>query len=245
MIRLIKYLIYLSILTALILFFTPLNLYYQYLEKDLRPVKLEGISGSIIKGQSEKISYMGMDLGQAEWLAYPNSWKSLLVELKVEDQDYDIRADIEQNLRRQNFKNVRGTLDWNVIKKYANFNRGEISGYLSLDFSEISIQEGVPERMNGSIETGELKLISPLKKDLGTIKVDFNSDSPGFIVGTVNSDSHVLNVSGAIYIHKNHRWEVKLNIIPKPGEYELEYALQGIGNPRPGGGRSFNLAGFY
>jgi len=30
-----------------------------------------------------------------------------------------------------------------------------------------------------------------------------------------------------------------------PGEYEIEYLLQGIGEKRPGGGRMLNLAGFY
>ena len=188
---------------------------------------------------------MGLDLGKANWLIYPNSWNRLAVDLKLEGNDYDVKAQVNKNPHRLALKKLRGTVDWQIIKKYLNFRKGEINGYFNLNFNEIAFSEGKPELIEGRMVTRDLRLVSPIKKDLGEIEVVFNTDNPSFIVGTVNSQSNVMNVSGAIYIHKNHRWEIKLNIIPVPGEYEVGYALEGIGERRRGGGRTLNMAGFY
>jgi hypothetical protein len=245
MIKLIKYIIILLLLICLSLAIIPLNLYYDYLKNEIKPTQLENISGSIIKGSSEKLSYLGANLGRAKWLIYPNSWNSLAVDLQIEDAQYNFSSQIVTKANRTSFNKVKGTLDWDLVGQYINFNRGEVSGYLKLDMQEISISSGVPDRIIGKAVTKELKLKKPIEKELGEIWIDFSSENPNFIVGLVSSDSKVINVSGAVYIHKNHRWEVKLNILPLPGEYELEYALQGIGDKRAGGGRTLNLAGFY
>ncbi len=245
MIKLIKYIIILVILISLLVGLTPLNFYYDYLEKEIKPTQLHNISGSIIKGSSEKLTYMGMNLGKAKWLTYPNSWNSFAVDIKVENDKYDLSTQVINKADQTSFNKLRGTIDWSLIEKYVNFTRGEISGYLKLNFNEVSFKSGIPDRIIGKAVTKDLKLIKPIKKDLGEISIDFSSENSTFIVGLINSNSSVMNVSGAVYIHKNHRWEVKINILPMPGEYELEYALQGIGDRRSGGGRTLNLAGFY
>jgi len=243
--KLIKLLFYLVVLIVLIVTFTPLNVYYSYIEKQIRPVKLENISGSAIKGSAQTLKYLGMDLGKADWLVYPSSYNEITMDASLVDELYDFKADIIQSFEFQKVQNLKGTADWKIIDKFLTFNHGELSGYLDFDFNHIEMRNNVVHKLVGKVVTKELKLIQPIQKDMGEIEVVFTSDNPEIMVGLVNSQSNVLNVSGAIYIHKNHRWEVKLTLIPSPGEYEIEYALQNIGDRRPGGGRALNIAGFY
>ena len=245
MMKLIKFLLILIIIAVLAITFTPLNLYYSAIEKNIKPAKLEQISGSIIKGSAKKLSYFGMDLGQATWLAYPASYDELNVDFSLKNENYDLSGKYLKKIDSDKVRQLRGTFDWSLIEKYLNFKFGKITGYIDINFSEIEIVNKTPERIVGTASTQDLKLIKPIKKELGTITVEFSSDSPGVIVGLVNSESNVLNVSGAIYIHKNHRWESKITLLPMPGEYEIEYAIQNIGDARAGGGRSLNMSGFY
>jgi len=245
MMKLFKLLMILIVLTLLAVTFTPLDFYYAKVSKNIRPITLEGISGSAIKGSAEKIKYLGMDLGQVNWLLYPSSYDSISLDVEIKDEHYDFIAEYKNTIDSKILKNLRGSADWKLIEKYINFNHGEISGYLSFDFKQLEMLNGAMHRIDGRITTKELKLLKPIKKDLGEIEVVFKPDNPQIMVGLVNSKSNVLNISGAIYIHKNHRWEIKLTLIPMPGEYEIEYALQGVGDKRRGGGRSLNIAGFY
>lgn len=243
--KLIKLLIFILILAILAVSFIPLDLYYSKVAKTIKPLKLENISGSAVKGSAEHLNYYGMDLGQVKWLVYPSSYNAATIDFKLRSKDYDIRGKYTKKPHAEIVKGLKGTLDWSVIDNKINFSHGKISGYIQLDFDHLEFRDQIPARITGKAVTKELRLLKPIKKELGEIEVVFVSDNPEIIVGQVNSTSTVLNVSGAIYIHKNRRWEVKLTLLPLPGEYEIEYALQSIGDRRRGGGRSLNLAGFY
>lgn len=243
--KFIKILFYLVVILLLIVSFTPLNIYYSQISKDLRPIKLESISGSAVKGSADMVKYLGMEIGKANWLIFPSSYNAITMDLELYDEHYNFSADLIQKFDTQIVKDLKGTADWKIIDKFLKFNHGEISGYLDFDFSHLEMKDNAAYRILGKVVTKELKLLKPIQKDIGEIEVVFSDDNPEIMVGLVNSKSNVINVSGAIYIHRNHRWEVKLTLIPSPGEYEIEYALQSIGDRRPGGGRALNIAGFY
>ncbi|VAW34677.1 hypothetical protein MNBD_GAMMA01-957 [hydrothermal vent metagenome] len=243
--KLIKYLLILVIIVLLAVSFTPLKLYYAQIAKNLKPLQLQEISGSAIKGSAQTAKYMGMNLGQAKWLLYPSSYNAMTLNFEIRDKLYDFRGKFIKTIKSELLKDLTGTVDWALIEKNLYFKNGKVSGYLELDFSHIEVKQGVPQQIIGTAITKELKLLKPAKKNLGEIEVVFSSQNPQIIVGQVNSNSNVLNVSGAIYIHKNRRWEIKLTLLPMPGEYEIEYALQGIGDRRASGGRTLNMAGFY
>ncbi len=243
--KLIKLILFLVIVIGLTAFFTPLDLYYDKIKRNLRPLQLEEVSGSVIKGSAENVKYLGMDIGKARWLLYPSAYNAVTLDVNLSNKDYDIKAKYIKKPKSEIIKDLKGTLDWQFIANKINFRQGKITGYIELDFNHLEMNKGVPYIISGKAVTRNLRLVKPIQKDLGEIEVVFNSDNPQIIVGQVNSNSNVLNVSGAIYIHKNHRWEIKLTLIPLPGEYEVEYALQGIGDRRRTGGRTLNMAGFY
>lgn len=244
-IKLFKFLIILTVLLLIVITVAPLNWYYDHAEKHIKPIKLENINGSAVKGSAQVLKYLGLNLGKVSWLLYPSSYDQMSADLTLSHDQYDFRGQYSKTVDGDILKGVKATVDWSMIDKFINFNHGEMSGYIAINFDEVRMKNGAFERIVGKAETKDLKLIRPIQKDLGNIEVVFAPENPQIMVGQVNSDSDVINVSGAIYIHKNHRWEVKLTLLPMPGEYEIEYALQSIGDRRPGGGRSLNLTGFY
>ncbi len=244
-IKLFKFLIILTVLLILAITVTPLSWYYDHVEKQIRPIQLEKINGSAIKGSADVLKYFGLDLGKVGWLLYPGSYDRMSADLTLTHEQYDFSGQYSKAVDTDILKRVNATIDWSIIEKFVKFNHGEMQGYIAVNFDEVRMKNGAFERIVGKAETRGLKLVRPIQKDLGTIEVVFAPENAQIMVGQVNSDSDVINVSGAIYIHKNHKWEVKLTLLPMPGEYEVEYALQSIGDRRPGGGRSLNLAGFY
>jgi hypothetical protein len=243
--KLIKFIFFIVIILGLAAFFTPLDLYYDKIKKNFRPIQLDGIDGSVVKGSAQQVKYLGMDLGRVNWLLYPSSYNAATLDVKLHNQDYDIKAKYIKKTKFDIIKDLKGTFDWQFIANKIKFSHGKISGYIELDFDHLEMHKGIPHIISGRATTKDLRIVKPVQKELGEIEVVFTSDNPQIIVGQVNSNSNVLNVSGAIYIHKNHRWEIKLTLIPLPGEYEVEYALQGIGDRRRSSGRTLNLAGFY
>ncbi len=225
---------------------TPLNLYYKHVDSQLKFINLSGISGSAVKGSATELKYMTMSLGRAEWLLYPKSHNSLGGQLKVAKDDFNLTFDVNklaEGLLRAD--SVKGFIDWQFIKKFLNIRYGELSGYAQVNLSNIVYnQTSGLERLAGEVTLQDFKLIQPVNKELGLVKVVFETKSKGMIIGQFSSDSKVLNVSGSVFLHP-HRWQMNLDIIPRAGHFELDAIFNSIGQARRGGGRKLNLAGFY
>lgn len=244
--KLLKFIIILLILLVIAVAVTPLNLYYDHVKQQIRPVTLSGISGSAVKGSAESLSYMSAPLGQAEWLLYPNSLNGVGGKVRVYKQNYDLTFDIQKvTAEQQRFNQVTGFIDWQMIKPFLQLRYGQLDGYaqLSLQGMEYTKDAGI-KRLEGSVTLRDFKLLKPSNMDLGEVTLTFETQKEGVVVGQFSSQSEVLNVSGALYVQP-HRWQLNLDIIPKGGHFEMDAALSTVGDPRRGGGRKLNLAGFY
>ncbi len=245
-IGLIKWLIILALVAVMLLAVIPLRWYYDYAEDYLKPVVLRHVSGSLVKGSAEQLRYDVIPLGQAEWLLYPGSLKGIGGRVRVHDQHYDLTfrlKEINQNTAR--IKQITGFLNWDYLQPYLQFKQGRFDGYWQFDINQMVYdkQMGI-ERLDGLVTLKDFQLIAPSQMPLGEVMIQFETQKAGVIVGTISSRSDRLTVSGAFYIQPN-RWQLNVDLIPQPGFYQLNAALQGVGDPRPGGGRRLNRAGFY
>lgn len=242
----IKFILLLIVIVVTAIAVTPLSLYYPYIEDEIKPTKLTGISGSVVKGSAEQLSYMGLPLGQAEWLMYPKSYNALAGDVRVTKQHYDLKFDINRfEKKRVQVDKVSGFIDWELIKPYVQMQYGQLAGFARLNLQGLLYQQsGGLEQLYGDITLSEFKMLKPSSKDLGTVTLNFETKAKGMIVGTFSSDSQVMSVSGSLFLHPN-RWQLNLDIIPKAGHFELDAILNSVGDPRRGGGRRLNLAGFY
>ncbi len=244
--KLIKFLFIVLVLAVIAAAVTPLNVYYDHIKQQIRPVSLSGISGSAVKGSAESLQYLSMPMGQAEWLLYPNSFNSVGGKVRVYKSDYDLTFDLQKiKEASQTFNKVTGFIDWSFIKPFLQLRYGQLGGYAQLNLHgvEYNKQTGF-DHIEGQITLQDFKLLKPVQKDLGTVTVTFKTQKKGAIVGQFSSESSVLNVSGVLYVQPR-RWQLNLDIIPKAGHFEVDAALSSVGDPRRGGGRKLNLAGFY
>ncbi len=244
--KLFKFIFILLILSVIAVAVTPLNLYYDHIRKHLNPVSLSGISGSAVKGSAESISYMSAPMGQAEWLLYPKTFKGLGGKVRVYQPNYDLTFDMrEMNQEIQSFNHVKGFIDWGLIKPFLQMRYGQLDGFAQVDLSSVVYNKSNGfDRIEGEITLQDFKLVSPTAKDLGEVKLSFETKKEGMIVGNFSSQSSALNVSGVLVIQPR-RWQLNLDIIPKAGNFELDAVLNSVGDARRGGGRRLNLAGFY
>jgi len=244
--KLIKFIILLLVLAVIAVGVTPLNLYYDYIQKYVKPIGLTGISGSIVKGSAESLSYLSAPLGQAEWLLYPNSLEGVGGKVRVYKPNYDLTFDLRKiTVDEQSFNQVNGFIDWNLIKPFLQMRYGQFEGYAQINLQQLEYNKtnGL-DRVEGNIVLKDFKLTTPSVKDLGTVTLEFDTKQPGMIAGNISSQSSALNVSG-ILVLQPHRWKLNLDIIPKAGHFELDAVFNSVGDARRGGGRQLNLAGFY
>ncbi|MCX7544285.1 type II secretion system protein N [Marinicella gelatinilytica] len=245
-IGLIKWLLILAVIIVLLLAVLPLRWYYDYASDYFKPVVLRDVSGSVIKGEAGALRYDVIPLGQAEWLLYPGSLKGIGGRVRLHDEQYDLTFKLKEiNQNQAKIKQVTGYLNWAYLQPYLQIKQGRFDGYwqFAIDQLVYSKQTGI-ERLNGQVILKDFQLLAPNQMPLGEVKIDLETKSAGVIAGTISSNSDRLTVSGAFYIQPN-RWQLNVDIVPKPGFYQLNSALQGVGDPRPGGGRRLNRAGFY
>ena len=111
--KLIKWLLVLVILGGIALAVVPLNLYYDQVKSQLRPVALKDISGSAVKGGAGELSYLSLPMGKAEWLLYPSSYNALGGRVKLSDTNYDqkhpgiCRLETDQSLRPDSLRTTQ------------------------------------------------------------------------------------------------------------------------------------------
>lgn len=241
-----KWLLILVFILVILMAVVPMRWYYSYVSDYMRPLVLRDVSGSAIKGRADQLRYDLISLGRAEWLLYPGSLTGIGGRIRVYDQHYDLTfklKDINQN--RARIKHIAGYLNWDYLQPYLQFNQGRFDGYWQFNINHmIYTKDSGIERLDGKVTLKDFKLLSPANMSLGEVTIDLETKKTGVIVGTVHSDSDRLMVSGAFYIQPN-RWQLNVDIVPKPGYYQLDAALRGVGDPRPGGGRRLNRAGFY
>jgi hypothetical protein len=244
--KLIKFILVLMLLAVIAFAVMPLNLYYEYVEKQLKPVSLSGISGSAVKGSADSLSYLSGPLGRAEWFLYPNSLQGVGGKVRVYKPNYDLTFILNKvSQEAQSFKQVTGFIDWKLLKPFLQLRYGQFEGYAQVNLSQVEYNKANGfDRIEGDITLQDFKLITPSNKDLGTVSVNFDTKKAGMIVGNFSSQSKVISVSGALVIQP-HRWQLNLDIIPKAGHFELDAVLNSVGAARRGGGRRLNLAGFY
>jgi len=243
---LIKWLLILAIVATLALAVLPLRWYYDYVSEYFKPVVLRDVSGSVIKGEAAALRYDVIPLGRAEWLLYPGSLKGIGGRVRLHDEQYDLTFKLKEvNQTQATIKQITGYLNWAYLQPYLQINQGRFDGYwqFNLDQMVYQKQDGI-KRLNGQVTLKDFQLVTPNQMQLGEIKINLETKSEGVIVGTISSSSDQMTVSGAIYIQP-HRWQLNVDVVPKAGYYQLNAALQSIGEPRPGGGRRLNRAGFY
>ncbi|MCX7554788.1 type II secretion system protein N [Marinicella sp. S1101] len=244
--KLFKFVFIIIIIAVLALAVAPLNLYYDHVKQQLKPVALSGISGSAVKGAADSLTFRSAPLGRAEWLLYPNSLNGIGGKVRVSESNYDMTFELKKvTAESQSFKKVTGFINWALIKPFLQIQFGQLDGYAQVNMNQVEFNSnGGLDRIEGEVTLRDFMLTQPRQLDLGTVTLTLSTQKPGIIVGNFTSQSQAMNVSGALYIQPR-RWQLKLDIIPKAGFYELDAVLNSVGDARRGGGRVLNLAGFY
>jgi len=152
-----------------------------------------------------------------------------------------VQADTTQGVRAVR---LSGVLDWKYLESFLQLPPGRLRAKGEIQLDKLDYGPTGMERIEGRISLKDLRLVNPLRLPLGEVWVDIQTERKGLAIGSIHSDSRVLDASGVVYLHP-HRFEVNLVLKPKPGEYEAQLALQQIGQPVSGGGRRIQVAGFY
>ncbi|MGJ8664090.1 MAG: type II secretion system protein N, partial [Marinicella sp.] len=234
--KLIKLIFILLIIGVIAIAVTPLKLYYNHIQPHIKPVQLNGISGSAVKGSADSLSYMSAPLGNAEWLLYPNSYNGVGGKVRVYKEHYDLTFGLGKlTADRQSFDSIKGYLDWQLIKPFLQMRYGQMAGFAGVNLNHVEYDKtGGFNRIEGQITLQDFKMTQPSQIDLGTVTVTFDTQGPGMVVGNFASQSNVLNVSGSLVLQP-HRWQLNLDIIPKAGHFEVDAVFNSVGNARRGG----------
>ncbi len=241
-----KLVFWLVVVAVVAIAVTPLDWYYKHVEKSFYPVNLQGVGGTAVKGSADAMYYGLFNLGAAQWLLYPNWFDSVGGKVRVRETGYDITFELD-GVKKDTLalKAIRGHVDWDLIKKHLQVRYANLTGHFNLNLQRVRLdKKSGLKGVAGDVTLSNFQMTAPRKQDLGTVRIDFETQKEGMVVGTISSESTVMHVSGTVFLQPN-RYKINIDLIPKPGQYEMQSVIQGIGDPRRGGGRRLNLAGFY
>ena len=238
----------LFILASLVLIwlFAPIQHVYPWFAERLQPLQARQLEGSLYKGRAGKLNWAGIDWGQLQWNAqWPTLSGGIQGQYRLHNPQLDLSAKLQAD-RKAGLRASRlsGTLDWRYLESFLQLSPGHLQARPEIQLDSLHYGPLGMERVEGRVSLKGLRLITPLALPLGDLWVDIQTERQGLAVGSIHSDSRVLDASGVVYLHP-HRFEVNLILKPKPGEYEAQLALQNIGQPTAGGGRRIHVAGFY
>ncbi len=231
---------------TLVWLFAPVARIYPLFAQQLKPLQMEQLTGSLYRGQAGVVKWAGIELGRLRWnKQWPGPGPALSGNYQMRSQDYDVsgvfRLHAKQGLLAEQ---VEGQLKWRYVESFLHLPAGQMTGHPRLALHSLHYSPGGLQLITGRILLNDLRLSGTVNIPLGSIWVDLETQRPGLAIGTIHSDSSVLDASGVLYMHP-HRFELNLVLKPKAGEYALEFALQNIGQPLPSGARRIQVAGFY
>ncbi len=244
--KILLFVIAVLVLAAMLWLFAPVGRGYPLLSQRLQPLELQGLTGSLYQGSARSMRIAGVDLGQFHWhKQWPTIPPGLQGEYRLQGLGYVLGGTAKLSGQRGvQARSVNGHVPWQWIERFLRLPADRLQAEPQLALDELIYGPAGMERVNGRVTLRNLRITTPFAVLLGDIWADIQTERTGLAIGTVRSDSQVLDVSGVIYLHP-HRFEVNLVLKPKPGEYEAQHALLFIGQPTTGGGRRIQVAGFY
>lgn len=230
-----------ALLIALLAGF-PARLVYGWVSP--QGLALEGVSGSVWRGNATAATVGGIYLTDVSWSFRPGALLGGHIGYAVQAQPVAGFLEADVAVSPGGIVTLRHTSATLPLVSLSNaVALSGIEGALNLQIERAVIEAGMPRAVDGNVTVTRL-LVRPLAPTpLGDYRADLETRD-GVITGTVNDLSGVLDVSGRIELHEDGRYSMVGRVAPTPeAPASVIQQLEYLGSPDADGQREFRFEG--
>lgn len=207
------------------------------------------IDGTLFNGTAESFDVAGFDLGRTRWRLKP-------AELLRGRFAFAFRADRPDGFMEADVAVGAGGTTWiSALEAELPLSVGEallpipgVSGEIALDFESIRLREAWPDRLEGTLDIGNLVVTQPSVERMGSYRVQFDADaqtSDGDLTGVFRDTGGPLDVQGTVLIKIDRRYRVDGRVLARgdaPDQFNETLELL-LGPAAADGRHSFSFGG--
>ncbi len=220
-----------SVLTfaaGIILFFPARVAYQWFAPPDL---SMSAITGSFWHGRAGEVFTNGVYLRDLQWQVRPLDFVTFKLGFAIETNLASgfIEGNIAFGVTGAIVaRDISGSLPLNILQNVTEW--PGLQGGLSIKFSELVFDAGLPVTANGVLEVSNLVVPLIDRNSIGGYKAEFFTQESGVIASVEDTDG-VVEVAGNLSIFRDGSYEFFAQLSTKPGTPEnLRQQMQFLGN---------------
>ncbi len=234
-----KYIVFglLAYLLFLIIRF-PASIAYRWVEKEMQPITLSAVSGTVWSGHADGILLRGSDLGKMDWRFSPLALLGAKLGFVFEVSGPRLHAEGTGGVTLGGtayFAPINGVMDAGLLETVPRFRVGKIKGNLEYRLEELELsKDGHVLSVNGKALWKGAGIVQPITLSLGDVDITLTSDN-GDIIAEFSGEG-ALTLDGQTIIEPDGRFTVNGFVLPRPSAPPaLVAALRSFGKETPGG----------
>ncbi|MDH3441530.1 MAG: type II secretion system protein N [Gammaproteobacteria bacterium] len=207
-------------------------------------IRLSGISGSVWNGSATEGLAGGAYLQDISWRLKPSELLTgaLAFETSANPASGTMHADVAMGLGGNLvLTNLSGNVPLDLV--HDAFQKAGISGDVSLQFSHLNLENGLPVDAEGSVTVANFYARDLSASVLGDYRAEFQSSGDG-VTGRVEDVSGVLDIAGVVTINTDRSYSLVGEVAALPGAPpSIEQQLRFLGSADERGMRPFRFEG--
>ncbi len=212
----------------------PLVFAKPYIEKAMKQVKMQNVSGTIWNGKAKQLNLNGRNINNVKWQVRPlKSLTTLSLNLLFHINDSNLTANGVARLtpaKELIFNDTKFTLDANYLNTLQP--NAKLSGDIIGNIKYANLDQVNLPKINGIVNWNDAAISSPIKLPQGDYHALITPDNEGLNIKLTSSDGPA-ELNGNIKL--NQEWLYDANISIKAIDKGLASMLKLLGRAQPNG----------
>ncbi len=217
---------------------TPASIIASQVEKNT-PVVLQGVSGSLWKGNAARVVFKGIDLGEASWTLSPlglvtgSARGDFRLKGKELTANGAYKISISKTLMLDDVQFTASGYFINKTQRYA-----KLTGNFRGTIEHLEMQQNeplTPPLVSGLLNWEKGGLDSPIKLPVGNYQLKIEPESEGKLIGKITANDAPVDIKGQIVLDNKWQYQADLKLKTTARGASLKGMLSMIGQPKADG----------
>lgn len=209
----------LTLVVGLIVLF-PARIAYQWASPP--HVALSGITGTVWSGGADALETNGIVFRNISWTARPLRLLTgrLVFRVNAAPVSGFIEGDVFVGVGRTVdlwADDLRASLPLQLFA--APLNMPGMTGNTSLQFERIELRDGMPVKLDGTVDIADLVAPGVNRNSIGGYRVEFFSQADGISASVEDTDG-VLDIAGSLQLRSDRSYQLLTQVVAKPSAPE-------------------------
>jgi general secretion pathway protein N len=243
-----RFLLLLLVLIAIVvamLWSLPARFVFDRFSARVQPLRLQGIEGTLWRGEAAMASYAAKPLGPVQWQLDPLPLLrgAAVGEMRLDNVQMNASSGFRATRTRLELANAKATFPASLLAPVLDIPSLVLLGTVEIDMQDVVIDAGIIRSAIGTLTWSDVGVSGAAEARLGKLIVSFAPRVDGVVEGLVHDDGGPLQATGSVELRGlEFKADIKLNA--RAGHDQIREALLYIGERSPDGGSVLRVEGY-